>query len=226
MSVASKVQANKPIPQTGTLGYLLWLRRDLPAVYKQVAGQFPQVAQFEGALQRQSKGLGDDSPDLTTIDTSSFDFGQPSDFAAVSLPDWNLTEITPPVVTVPTDLPAVNFPQDTGGAASSAASLISADTLASIGKAVVAVTPGLVNVTSAVLSSNATQKAIATSNAQVAAARAGLAPLQTGYVSGPAGAYLAPINSLSGELSTNLLGLPLWVYLVGAVGLVAVLVAE
>ena len=226
MGVASKVQANKPITQTGALGYLLWLRRDLPAVYKQVAVQFPQVAQFEGALLRQSAGLGDDAPDLTALDTSSFDFGSPSDFAAVSLPQFNLTEITPPVVTVPTDLPTANFPPDMTGAASGAASMISASTLADIGKAVVAVTPGLVNVTSAILSSNATQKAIATSNAQLAAARAGRPPLQTGFVSSANGSYLAPISSLGGELSMNLLGLPLWVYLVGAVGLVAILVAE
>jgi hypothetical protein len=226
VSTASKVQASAPIRQTGALGYLLWLRRDLPAVYKTVAGQFPELAQFEGALQRQSAGLGDDAPDLTAIDTSGFDFSSPSDFSAVTMADFTIPEITPPVITVPTELPTVNFPPEVSGASSSAASLISGATLSSIAQAVAATVPGLVNVGSAVVNYQATQKAIATSNLQLAAALAGRSPLQTGYVSGPAGAYLAPISSLGGELSSSLLGLPLWVYLVGAIGLVAVLVAE
>jgi hypothetical protein len=230
MATAAKVQANKPITQTGALGYLLWLRRDVPAAYSAVAKQFPEVANFESALQRQSAGLGDDGDTDLSIDTSSFDFSSPSDFSAVSIPvipDVSIPDITPPAITVtPPDVPTVNMPTDTGGAASNAASLISAGTLANIGQAVVSVTPGLVNVANAVMASNATQKVIATSNAQVAAALAGKSPLQTGIISGPLGTYLAPISSLTGDLSQDFLDLPLWVYLVAAVGLVAVLVAE
>jgi hypothetical protein len=228
VSTASKVQVNAPIPQTGTLGYLLWLRRDLPAAYSVVAKQFPQVAAFEGALQRQSAGLGDNGDDLTTIDTSSFDFSSPDVAIVVDNPiDFTLPAIVPePITITPPDVPAVNMPADSTGAAASAASMVSSSTLAQIGQAVVAVTPGLVNVANAVINSNNVQKVLATSNAQVAAAQAGMAPLLTGIVSGPNGTYLAAVNSLTGELSTDFFSLPLWVYLVAAVGLVALLVAE
>jgi hypothetical protein len=228
VSTASKVQVNAPITQTGTLGYLLWLRRDLPAAYSVVAKQFPEVANFESALQRQSSGLGDngdDSIDVSAIDTSGFDVSSPLDFSAASPIVFTMPAIAPLTVTPP-DVPSVNIPTDTGGAASNAASLVSSSTLAQIGQAVIAVTPGLVNVATAVINSNNVQKVLATSAAQVAAAQAGKAPLLTGVVSGPNGTYLTALNSLTGDLSADFLDLPLWVYLVAAVGLVAVLMAE
>jgi hypothetical protein len=41
-----------PIKETGTLGYLLWLRRDIPEVYKKIVSAFPEVANFERVYQR------------------------------------------------------------------------------------------------------------------------------------------------------------------------------
>jgi hypothetical protein len=224
MATANKVQANKPIAQTGALGYLLWLRHDLPAVYSSVAKKFPDVANFESALTRQAAGLGDDT-DLSTIDTSSFDFGAAVDTTPVTF-DFSFE---PPVITLtPPDLPPVSIaPVDSSGAAGAAAASIPSQTLANIAVAVASTVPGLINVGSAVVNSQAVNKVIATSNAQVAAALAGKAPLQTGYVSSPSGAYLAPIASLTGSLTSSaLFDLPLWVYLVAGVGLVAVLMAE
>src|SRR5271167_2639844 len=119
MATANKVQANAPINQTGTYGYLLWLRRDLPPVYAAAVKQYPEVAAFEGALQRQAQGLGDDDDysadefDLSDITTSAPEI-------ELTLPD-----IEPPTITIPApELPTVAIPADSSGPASSAAASI------------------------------------------------------------------------------------------------------
>src|SRR5271168_1082819 len=216
MATANKVQANKPITQTGAAGYLLWLRRDLPPVYSAAVQAFPDVAAFEATLVRQSQGLGQDD------DTDTIDLSDVTDLSTmVSPPEIELTipNIEPEPITVPApELPTVAIPTDSSGAISQAAANVGPSTLASIATAAAAIVPAALKVTSAVINNQTASKTLATAQLQYAAAVAGRAPLQTGIVTTANGTqYLAPITSsgaaptvLTNALSTNLAGVPLW----------------
>jgi hypothetical protein len=73
---AAPLKLHAPITQKGTLGYLLWLRQNMPGTYLTVAAKVPAVAAFEAAVrappsalqglyaappfwQRQSQAMGD-----------------------------------------------------------------------------------------------------------------------------------------------------------------------
>lgn len=62
----SAVKVNAPIEHPGPVGYLLWLRRDLPRTYLKVMKSVPAVAAFETGLRKAQAlgccGLGDDVP--------------------------------------------------------------------------------------------------------------------------------------------------------------------
>jgi hypothetical protein len=109
----SAIKINAPINHGGAIGYLLWLRRDMPRVYLQVMQQVPAVAKFEGLLRKPTLGccgLGDDAP---TFDMS-FDAGAASsDFsAAASVYDTSSGGAAIPVL----DELTVTAPADSTGA--------------------------------------------------------------------------------------------------------------
>ncbi len=54
--MGTKMMLAPPITQAGMPGFLLWARRDNPALYASLQREFPAVAQFEEAL-RQDQGL-------------------------------------------------------------------------------------------------------------------------------------------------------------------------
>ena len=230
MATANKVQANKPITQTGAAGYLLWLRRDLPPVYSAAVQAFPDVAAFEAALVRQSQGLGQDD------DTDTIDLSDVTDLSTmVSPPEIELTipDIEPEPITVPApELPTVAIPTDSSGAISQAAANVGPSTLASIATAAAAIVPAALKVTSAVINNQTASKTLATAQLQYAAATAGQAPYQTGIVTTANGTqYLAPLSAVSGGGSqiasifeTNLMGLPLWGWALGALALLFAIV--
>ena len=225
MTVANKVAAKPAIQQSGTHGYLLWLRRDLPPVYSVVAQTYPQVAAFEGALQRQATGLGQDLLDTDDTDESDIYSIDPSsiDEPVIVLPDVSITD---PVITVDApDVPALPpISSDSSGAAGAAASAVSGSTLASIASTVAAVLPAALKTATAIVNSQTASKTLATAQLQYAAATAGKSPLQTGIVTTANGTqYLSALTS-AGELSDigdtlsfSLGGLPLWAW--GLIGL-------
>src|SRR5271168_628364 len=213
MATANRVQANKPITQTGAMGYLLFLRRDLPPVYSAAVKAYPEVAAFEGALQRQSRGLGDDDTDYSA---DVFDLSTITDPPEIEL---TLPDIEPPAITIPApELPPISIPTDASGQPGQAAANVGPSTLAAIATAAAAIVPAALKVTSAVINNQTATKTLQTAQVQYAAAVAGRAPLQTGIVTTANGTqYLAPITSsgaaptvLTNALSTNLAGVPLW----------------
>jgi hypothetical protein len=199
-------------------------------VYSALVKKYPGVANFESALQRQAQGLGDDS-DPADIDTSSFDFSfdTPDVSVPVTLTDFSVPDIAPITIAAP-DVPNINIPPDTSGAAGAAASSISGSTLASIAQTVQAVLPAALNAGAAVLNQQTAQKTLQTAQLQYSAAVANRSPLLTGVVTTANGSqYLAALDP-TGELSdiadtltTNILGMPLWAW--GLVGLGAVMLA-
>jgi len=223
MTVANKVTASAPIRQPGSYGYLLWVRRDLPPVYSQLVKTYPQVANFESALQRQASGLGQDLLDTDDIDESGiFDSSiiSPIDEPVTIIPPAELTTITVPAP----DVTPVPVPVDTSGAAGEAASNISGSTLSSIANTVATLLPAALKTATAVVNSQTASKTLATAQLQAAAALAGKSPLQTGIVTTANGTqYLSALNSagglsdLSDTLSFSLGGLPLWAW--GLIGL-------
>jgi hypothetical protein len=55
-----KARVNPRILVPGVPGFLLWARRDNPALYARLVAEFPEVAAFDGALQSQGlSGLAD-----------------------------------------------------------------------------------------------------------------------------------------------------------------------
>jgi hypothetical protein len=78
MGIVSHIEIHPKVNQTGTYGYLLWLRSAMPSAYVAVANRVPQVLAFEKSL-RQESGLGccglgqDDSIDLSDFDAPSID---------------------------------------------------------------------------------------------------------------------------------------------------------
>ena len=237
MAVANKVSPKTPITQTGALGYLLWLRRDLPPVYSAVKAQFPAVANFETALLRQNAGLGQDdltdsfSDTLPEIDLSAtMDTPITSDFA----PTFDTPTFTASNMSLPApDLPPVASSIDAGGAAGAAASNVSTSTLSSIGSAVAAILPVAIKAASAVgvavINSQTASKAQQTAQLQLAAAMAGKSPYQTGIITtGTGSQYLAPIigANAAAALTSSVIGLPLWVWLAGGAGLFAIVLAS
>jgi hypothetical protein len=228
MAQANKVQASSPINQTGAYGYLLWLRRDLPPVYSAAVQSFPDVANFEAALVRNARGLGQDEGEIDLSDVTDLS-------TMVSPPEIELTlpDIEPEPITVPApELPSVAVPTDSSGAISQAAANVGPSTLASIATAVAAIVPAALKVTSAVINNQTASKTLATAQLQYAAATAGRAPYQTGIVTTPSGVqYLAPIAAVAGggsaiaqSLETNLMGLPLWAWGLGALALLFAIV--
>jgi hypothetical protein len=228
MTTANKVQANRPITQTGTMGYLLWLRRDLPPVYSAAVSAYPEVANFEAALQRQSTGLGQDDTEIDLSDVTDLS-------TMVTPPEIELTlpSIEPEPITVSApELPAVAIPTDAGGQAGQAAASVGPSTVAAIATAVAAIVPPALKLATAVTASQTASKTLATAQLQYAAASAGRSPYQTGIVTTPNGTqYLAalssggvPVSSIGAALSTNYAGLPIWAYLLGALGLLFAIV--
>jgi hypothetical protein len=212
MTSLNKVAAKPAIVQPGALGYLLWVRRDLPPVYSHLATVFPEVANFEGALKRQAAGLGDDTVDFT--DTSF-------------TPDVSIPEVAPIFIDAP-EIPQVSMPVDSSGSAAEAANGISSSTLSNIAATVAAVLPSALKTATAIVNSQTASKTLATAQLQYSAAVAGKSPLITGIVTTPAGTqYLSALNPLgvpSDILSTNLIGLPLWAWGLLGVGALALIV--
>lgn len=229
MAVANKVAAKPAIQQSGAHGYLLWVRRDLPPVYSALVKTYPEVANFESALQRQSSGLGQDELDADDTDESGIFSIDPGsiDEPVIILPDASFTD---PVITVDApDVPPVTVSSDSSGAAGAAASGISSSTLSSIAGTVAAVIPAALKTATAVVNSQTASKTLATAQLQYAAALAGRSPLQTGIVTTANGTqYLSALGSGSdlsnvGDIfSTTVAGLPLWAWF--AFGLTALVV--
>jgi|SRR5271165_717324 len=252
MPTVNKVTANPVITHTGALGYLLWLRRDLPAAYVATLRAFPQVAAFESALQRQAGGLGQDDGSLSIdvssaisapVDTSAFDSGVAVTPVSVDYSSQLAQSTVAPAASLP---PLTSIP-DANSTAADAASSIGSN-LAAIGSYVAKILPTVITagaaVATAVIKNQTATKAQATAALQVKAARAGLAPYQTGYIATSAGgAYLAPIQqagvpvsysataqpyaySSAGGLSAPVMGVPLYIWLAGGLGLLALLAME
>jgi hypothetical protein len=241
MSTASKVIANAPIPQRGAYGYLLWLRRDNPIAYATAVKQIPQVAQFEAALPKAARGLGDDFdidvPDIEIDAPADVDTG--SSFAL----DSSTTDLigtqsigidTSLFPTEAPSMPAITAPPDTSPSAASTAASIAASVLPAIAKIVSAAAPvaaAVINKGTAAQNAATVAKANQTAQLQYAAAVAGGAPLQTGLVTTAGGlSYIAPISALGGSLSSALsasvMGIPIWILALGGFGLVALLSAK
>jgi hypothetical protein len=241
MSSANKVIANAAIPQRGTYGYLLWLRRDMPNAYAAAARAIPALAQFEASLPK-SRGLGDDfsfdvpdvsfdvTPSLPPADSFTLD---PStvDLVNVGAPDFISSSLIP--VDVPA-MPAIDAPSDVAPSVASSAASAVTSALPAIAKIVVAALPvaaAVINRGTSTQNAQTIAKANQTAQLQYAAAIAGGAPLQTGLVSTPTGLqYLAPIaplgGSLSSALSASVMGIPIWIVGLGVVGIVALASAK
>jgi len=252
MTVANKVTANPVIGHAGALGYLLWLRRDLPAAYVAAARAFPQVAAFEAAISRSAAGLGDDgdiSIDVSSAISSPIDAGSAFDSSASLSPvsvDYS-SQLAQSTVAPSVSLPPIAVTPDANSTAADIASSTSSS-LASIGSFVAKVLPTVITagaaVATAVIKNQTASKAQATAALQLKAAQAGLSPYQTGYVAtANGGAYLAPIQSVGAQspyaatsqpvayssgsgLSAPLMGIPLYIWLAGGLGLVALLAME
>jgi hypothetical protein len=215
MTTLNKVAAKPAIVQPGALGYLLWVRRDLPPVYSHLAKVFPEVANFESTLKRQAAGLGDDTVDFTdtsfTPDTSTFDLAP-----------------APIFIDAP-EIPAISVPIDSSGSAAEAANSISGSTLSNIANTISAVLPSALKAATAVVNSQTASKTLATAQLQYSAAIAGKSPLLTGIVTTPNGTqYLSALNPLgnaSDVLSTNVSGLPLWAWGLIGIGALGLIVA-
>lgn len=65
--MATKVKVLPKIEYPGAIGYLLWLRRDQPVLYKAALAKFPAVKLFENAVQQESNNLGDFSDVFSSI---------------------------------------------------------------------------------------------------------------------------------------------------------------
>jgi len=241
MSSANKVKANPAIPQRGTYGYLLWLRRDLPGAYAKAALAMPTVAAFEASLR--SSGLGDDEIDLSDLmdvaDASSSvaDVSSPFDISGAdqltgafdtgTILDSSIASSVNAPVSIdtstildqtdsPTLPPIAPPPSDIAPSVpSSAAAAVPVAQLAAVVGGAIAGAP----------------KATKANTAQIIVAGANLAPLVTGVVTTAAGSsYLAPIQpaagSLSSVLSSTVFGIPAWILGVGAIGVIALISAK
>jgi hypothetical protein len=227
MSIANHITPKKPIGQAGKYGYLLWVRRDLAPVYSALIRQFPDVATFEAALRRQAQGLGDDFviPDIT-VSAPAYDVPIVDFSADLSIPTFTASDSVLPSF----DLPTVAIPPDVSGAAGQVASNISPSTFSDIGRAVTAILPTAIKaagtVGAAVINAQTASKAQQTAQIQYAAAAAGRSPYQTGVIrTGSGSLYLAPIGPYSGA-SGMIAGVPLYWWLIGGVGVLAVLLAS
>jgi hypothetical protein len=135
MGVISHIAVHPKVNQTGTYGYLLWLRSAMPSAYVAVANRVPIVAQFERSLRQESGlagcgcGLGDDdtvdlsdfastpidtgSLDLSAFDSSAFDSGMDSASGAVTvdytsqLNDSSIVSLDAPTLVQPEDVSIV-----------------------------------------------------------------------------------------------------------------------
>jgi len=107
MTTINKINVHTPITQKGAMGYLLWLRQNMPTAYVAAAQRVPAVRDFESALQsgsalgccadiyssspfytRQSQALGDYSDYVSDASDVSDDVSDVADtFDATALDD-------------------------------------------------------------------------------------------------------------------------------------------
>lgn len=244
MATAKKVVAHPKITQSGTGGYLLWLRSALPVAYAAAVKAVPQVAQFELALPKAKAGLGDDfdfdfSADLDApVTASSFDVGDvASDAGDVDMSSLTSGIDSMDVGPLATSLfpPTANIPAATLPAAAASAASAASSVLPTIGAVVLASLPvaaAVLNRSTAQTTAQTVAQANQTAQLQYAAAVRGATPYQTGTVTNPltGQTYIAPLNSLGGSLSAGLTqsvaGIPVWILALGGLGLVALVAAS
>jgi hypothetical protein len=245
------IKVNAPISQTGTVGLLLWMRRDLPRAYLTAVKSVPAVAAFETALRKSTPGLGccrqlgDDSIDFSVPDTSAFDtsvlsdptFSDPVLVSASGIPDSSdIANLTAGAGTIDTSALDTSI---VANAAQLDTSLVmptipqlpavapsapaTGSFLSSVGSTASAIGSGIVAALPSIAKIAQAAAPVAITAMQISAAKQGISPLQTGYFNNPAGGqYLAGVSSPYPTLGFSA-SLPWWVFGLGGVGLLFLL---